>query len=156
MDDRPDGGGHPHGRGNGNVGGDGGLVSANDDTAADVVVDDQPLGGGQLQGRGGGHVGVDGVRVHLRHAGDAGAHALGHGAGANDDAAADVVVEDRPDVGGQRLGRGDGNVVVDGRRVRAKQSADAVGHGHSQDVTMVLPKTCVTGGMPTGNAVVAM
>jgi len=129
VDNRPDGGGQRHGRGDRNDGGDGGPKGANDDAAADVVVDDQSHGGGQRQGRGRGHVGVHGVLLHPRHAGDASAHALGHGAGAND-----VVVDDRPDGGGQRLGRGDGNVGVGGGLVLAKQAADAVGHGHSRDV----------------------
>jgi len=127
VDDRQQGGGNRQGRGGGRVGRDGALVRAgpNADAAADIAVDDQPHGGGKSQGRGGGHVGVDRRLVNPRHAGYAGANALGHGAGDNDDAAADVVVDDRRHCSGQRHVCTDSRVGGDGGLVGADDDAAA-------------------------------
>ena len=103
-------------------------------------------GRGQRHGLGGEHVAGDGGHVHSSHAGGAGGHALGHGAGGNDDAAAEVVAEDLPRGGGQRHGRGNGNVDVDGGLVRAIPAADAVGHGHNRDVADGISNNACPGG----------
>jgi len=132
FDDQPHGGGQRRGRGGGRVGGDGGHVGTNDDAAGDVVADNGRHGGGERHGRCGGHIGVDEGLLHGSDAGDAGGHARGHGAGANDDAAADVVVHDRRQDGGQRQGRGGGHVGVNGGHVHAShagvRSGRSLGH----------------------------
>ena len=84
--------------------------------------------------------------MHQRRAGEAGGHALVHGAGANDNAADDVVVDDRRDGGGQRQRRGDGNVGGDRGLVRAKEAADAVGHENSRDVADGIANAACDGG----------
>ena len=147
VDDRRQGGGDERpGRVAGRDGGDGGLMGANEDAAAGVIDDDRRSGGRKRHGLGGGHVACGGGHVHQRRAGDAGGHEIVHGAGANDDAAADVVVDDRQHGGDQRNGRGDGSVRVDGGLVPAKQAVGAVGHGHSRDVADGIASDACGGG----------
>ena len=89
-------------------------AGSNADAAAEVVVDDRLHGGGQRQGRFRGHVRVDGGLMHPCHAGDACAHALCHGVCANDDAAADIGVDDRQPGGGQQNDAPNGVYVAKG------------------------------------------
>jgi len=145
ADDQTHGAGNQQGREGARVGRDGGLVRAAliAEAAADVVFDDKPRGVCQRQGRGGGHVGVDGGHVHASHAGDAsagdaGGYARGNGAGAKNAAAADVVVDDRGQGGGQRQVRAESRVGGDGGLVGANDdaAADVVAldrhHGHNK------------------------
>jgi len=146
VDDGRQRGGERQGRGRGRVGRHGARVGANKDAAADVVADDRRGGGRQRHGLGGGHVDCGGGQVHQRRAGDAGGHSLVYGAGANDNAAADVVVDDRPEGGGERHGLVDGNVGVDGGLVPAKQSVGAVGNWHSGTVADGIANDACDGG----------
>jgi len=132
VDNRPHGGGQRRGRGGGRDGGDGGHVGTNDDAAGDVVADDGRHGGGRRHRRLRGHIGVDGGLIYGSDAGDAGGYARGIGASANDDAADDVVVDERRQGGGQRQGRGGGHVGVDGGHVHDSHAGDASGRalGH--------------------------
>jgi len=134
VDEGPHCGGQRRGRGGGRVAGDGGHVGTNDDVAGDVVSEDGRHGGGQRRNRCGGHTCVDEGLFYGRDGGDAGGHARSHGAGANEDAATDVVVDDRRQGGGRRQGRGGGHVSVDGRLVHPCHAGDAGGHAHDHVV----------------------
>jgi len=135
ADGRPHGGGKRLGRGGGRVGGYGRHVGTNDDAAGDVVADNGRHGGGQRHRSCEEHIVVDGGLVHRSNGGDAGGNACGHGVGANGNATADTVVDDRRHGGDHRKGRGGRHVAVNGEAVHARNAGDASGHALGDGVS---------------------